>query len=61
MNFVEYTELQKKKFKVERRQAGKKATWVGKLFHLISQLSQFYVQPARTWQWPVRSHYHPAH
>ena len=34
--------------KVKRRQTGKNAAWVGKLFHLVSPLSQFRGQPART-------------
>jgi len=34
--------------KVERRQAGKNVAWVRKLFHLVSQFSQFYGQPAST-------------
>jgi len=34
--------------KVKRRQAGKNAAWIGKLFRLVSPLSQFCEQPART-------------
>ena len=63
----EVSKLQQNKFKVrymqssvrkvERRQASKNAALVRKLFHVVSQLSQFYGQPARTWQQPIRSHY----
>jgi len=39
--------------KVKRRQAGKNAAWVGKLFHLVSPLAQLCGQPARTRLTPV--------